>query len=104
MEIRLLVLEKAGFRARGVFWIGELTYSLCKRDVGLLLLCHSLSIAELESAMELTTQSVPMTPVLRLASVKWIAPIENETIVQVLDGPYKMLKKVENLLLHSAVV
>ncbi|ADV82834.1 hypothetical protein [Terriglobus saanensis] len=102
METRLLVLETTGFQGRGISSIADLVHTICMDEADLVLLCHTLSDEDVGSALAIVTDANPHMPILRLTFSPWAEQLKEETILNVLDGPYRLLESVKMLLSSPA--
>ena len=98
---RCLLLENAGFRVAAVQDANLATEALSHQPIELSILCHTLSLAECEAILAKVHSLRPETKVVLLETRGDERLISgNDSVLNVFDGPEKLLMTVK-MLLHA---
>jgi DNA-binding NtrC family response regulator len=95
VHTRSLILEKAGFRVRTASCLPDLHQLLSEPTMDVMLLCHSLSTAECDEALAMTTQRWPRIQTISLLSGSSGCNSQpTDAIMNATDGPAKLVQEV----------
>jgi hypothetical protein len=99
LETRQLLLESRGYRTASFTKLSEVDRIDPKARIKLLILCDSLPLAELDSAIAFTTAKWPLLKVLVLVAFYGELPAAKTCVVlETVRGPQTFLSTVESLL------
>ena len=102
LETRGWILERAGYRVLTALTLAEVERIAASESIGLLLLCHSLSVEDCEKALIAVSTIHPEVKRLLMTANTPLCPVgQNDWVLSAFDGPQALAAAVHDLVPRS---
>lgn len=99
LDTRTMVLRQAGFQVFSAISSGDAESIMKSGEIGLIVLCHSLSEEDCESALDFANRQRPPLNILVLSATGSTCSEQTKgSVLSPFDGPRKLVQRVRDLL------